>query len=317
MAAKRSRRIYVYMAAGLVVLLSLVVVGLDHWLPYMLLSHYKFAVDKNPHALRDSGATLEQISFQTQDGLTIRGWFIPAAAGRRETPATVIVLHTLGRTRQDVLEFALPFREKGFNLALIDMRGHGESDGQFFTYGYHEWKDVAGLIDWLEARKDVAAENIHLLGVSAGGAVAIVAASRDSRIKALVSVASFADLGEMIKGQSPWLPRFWRERAVRKAEHLADFSVADASPLKNIAQVKCPVLLVHGDTDDYVPYSNAERLFARANDPKVLYTIPGGNHANMFAKGGKQLTDTIAKFMSDCQVAAAALERIKAAQEKK
>ncbi len=263
----------------------------------MLLDHHKFEVEAEPAIFREYGAAPERISFTTDDGVAIAGWYFPAAE-KKKAP-TLIVLHTLGRTRADVLEFALPLWKKGLNLALIDMRGHGESGGRFFTYGYHEWRDVTGLVDWLEARPDGSADRVAVVGVSAGGAVAIAAAARDTRIKALVSFASFADLGEVIEHQHPWLPGFWRRRALRKAEKLAGFEVAETSPLSNIAEVKCPVLLVHGDADQYVPCADAGRLFERAPEPKELYSIPGADHANMFAKGGQELSDKISAFVKE------------------
>jgi uncharacterized protein len=293
---RRGRKFVIIGVAALLLLLALAAAGLDHWLPHMLLSHYKFAVDPAPSILEEYKATAEGISFKTGDGLNIRGWFIPAPQGTPGKPVTLIVLHTLGRTREDMLEFSLPLWKQGFNLALIDMRGHGQSDAKFFTYGYHEWQDVTGLIDWLERRKDGSADHVALLGASAGGAVAISAAARDRRIKALVAIASFADLGEMIERGTSWLPGFWRKRAIARAEHLGGFKVSGTSPLKNIALVKCPVLIAHGDADNHVPYDHAKRLLAAATAPKELHPIPGANHATMFAQGGEELRNKIADF---------------------
>jgi dipeptidyl aminopeptidase/acylaminoacyl peptidase len=293
----RRRRKWVIAGAILLVLLALGAAGLDHWLPYMLLSHYKFAVDPAPPILGRYGAEAERLSFKTSDGLTIRGWFIAAPKKTLAKPTTLIVLHTLGRTRQEMLEFSLPLWQRGFNLAMIDMRGHGESDAEFFTYGYHEWRDVVGLIDWLEKREGVAADRIALLGASAGGAVAISAAARDRRVKALVSIASFADLEEMIVRRSPWLPACWRGRAIGKAERMADFKVREVSPEKMAREVKCPVFVAHGDLDVNAPYAHAERIFAAAMGPKKLYRIRGADHDSMFARGGDQLRAAIAEFV--------------------
>jgi len=287
--------------AGVVVLLLLALgaAGLDHWLPYMLLSHYKFAVDPAPPILSEFGAKTEQISFKTSDGLAIRGWFIPAPKGTPARPITLIVLHTLGRTRQEMLEFSLPFRKRGFSLAMIDMRGHGESDGEFFTYGFHEWRDVVGLIDWLERRGDGSADRLALLGASAGGGVAISAAARDRRVKALVAIATFADLDEMIVRRSPWLPSFWRKRGMARAERMASFRIAEVSPERTIREVKCPVFLAHGDADAKVPYAHAERLHAAATgtETRKLYCIRDADHDTMFARGGDQLRASIADFV--------------------
>lgn len=293
-----SRRRLLLWLAGAVCLLAAAVAGLDHWLPYMLLSHHKFSVDPHPKILDEYGAAVEPVEFTTNDGVAIRGWFIPALAGR---PApTLIVLHTLGRTRQDMLEFALPLWREGFNLALIDLRGHGESGGDFFTYGAHEWRDVAGLLDWLERRPDGAGRHVAVVGASAGGAVAIAAAARDRRIRAVATVGCFADLRAVAAHQASWLPDFWLRRALARAERLADFRLEEASPEQLIREVRCPVLVAHGDADRYVPYDCAGRLHAAAgSERKELYPIPGADHATMFALGGDALRARIARLVRE------------------
>jgi alpha-beta hydrolase superfamily lysophospholipase len=286
----RRRRVLLWIG-GIVLVLAAAALALDHWLPYMLLSHYKFSVDPRPKILDEYGAATEPIEFVTGDGVPIRGWFIPAPPGRDGRPAaTLMVLHTLGRTRQDMLEFTLPFWRDGFSLALIDLRGHGESGGEFFTYGAHEWRDVAGLLDWLARRPDGAGERVAVLGASSGGAVAIAAAARDRRIRAVATIDCFADLRTIAAHQARWLPGFWLRRALAKAERLAEFRVEDASPERLARELRCPLLVAHGTADSYVPFEEGQRLYAAAGSPrKEFYEIQGAGHATMFAKGGDAL----------------------------
>ena len=83
----------------------LLVVAVDNWLPYSLLSHHKYAVVAHPPILDRYGASAEAFTFATGDRVDISGWFIPA-----KTPSkrTLVILHTRGGTRQDTLEFGLP-----------------------------------------------------------------------------------------------------------------------------------------------------------------------------------------------------------------
>jgi hypothetical protein len=280
---------------GFAIALALLILGLDRQLPYMLLSHYKFPVGDNSGIFSKYGAQAEAITYSTSDGIPIKGWLIPTKT--KSTSSTIIMLHTLGGTRQDLLEFALPLRQLGFNLLLIDLRGHGQSGGEFFTYGFHEWKDVSGGIDYLKGRGDIQADNLAVLGVSAGGAVAVAAAAHDDRIKALVAIAAFADLNQIIVEQTQLLPAWWRQRALKKAENLAQFTIQQASPVQSIRQVKCPILIVHGTQDDYIPYENAKTLLANATAKKQLFPILNATHATMLAKGGDSLRRAIAQFL--------------------
>jgi dipeptidyl aminopeptidase/acylaminoacyl peptidase len=295
----RRRRL---LLGGIVLLLVLLVAGaalLDHWLPYMLISHYRFAVPSIEEVQRRHGLRPEPVEFKTSDGVEIRGWFLAAKAPAGSESPTMIVLHTLGRTRAEMLEFSLPFREKGFNLALIDMRGHGESGGEYFTFGYHEWRDVVGLLDWLGRRSDGAGRRVCILGASAGGAVALAAARRDRRIRAAAVIATFADFEEVVRYRSPWLPEFWRQRGLRKAERLAGFKVSEVSPLKDVARMKCPLFVAHGEADEHAPYEYGKKLHAAATGRKQFYTIEGADHVNMFARGGEKLKTAIYEFLAE------------------
>jgi uncharacterized protein len=271
-----------------VALLCAVVALIDNWLPYALLSHYKRGVDAAPAALAQ--VPFERFEAQTADGEHLVGWYVAGP------PApVVIVLHRLGSTRQDVLDLALAVRERGFPVVAFDLRGHGESSGEFFTYGAREWRDVAAVIDWLA--REHPAPGYALVGVSAGGAVAAAAAAHDPRVTALVTVGAFADLEDTIRAQTPWLPGPWRARAIGRAQALAGFDVRDASPARWVAQVAAagtPVLVAHGTADAYIPYTNAERLGAGAR----LFPIAGAGHGDMVDVGGAALLSAIAETVS-------------------
>jgi uncharacterized protein len=287
------RRPWVIVCVAVIILSPIGFVLVDQWLPRMLLDHYRFDVDENPAQFKQHKVSHERVELKTRDGLRIVGWYVPEP----QSDVTVIVLHTVGRSRQDMLDFALPLRQHGFSLLFIDMRGHGESGGQHFTYGYHEWKDVAAAVDFAKERGGKET-HVVLLGASAGGAVAILAAARDPRVAAVCSVAAFHDLRAIVKHQTPWLPDRWADRALRKAEELGDFKVDKTCPVDDIQKLSCPVLIAHGDQDQYVPSDCARRLKEAGGDNVTLHWIRGANHATMFAIGGDKLIQAIAEFFS-------------------
>lgn len=259
--------------------------AIDNWLPHALISHHNRSVNPAPTLLEQSGLAPESLEFSVDYELSgpvvLRGWLLRAKA---KPAPTLILLHSLGGTREDLLAFALPLLDAGFNLALVDLRSHGESSSEFFTYGAREAGDISVLVDELAERG--LADSIGIVGVSAGGAVAIAAAARDDRIKAVVTLGTFADLKETIAAQTPYLPGFWRERAIARAEAIANFEIEDAAPLRNIAQVTAPVLVMHGDQDEYIPPDNAQRLYEAAAEPKQMAWILGGTHADMLSREG-------------------------------
>ncbi len=263
--------------------------ALDNGLPYALIDHANRPVEDRSMLWQD--ATVEPLAFASRDGTKLAGWWV----GRSGAKQTVIFLHTLGGNRVDLLEFAEPIWRAGFNLVLLDLRSHGMSEGKYFTYGFHEWQDITAAIDTVNAKQ--ANQTIAVLGVSAGGTVAISAAARDDRIRKVVTIGTFADLGETIQAQTKGLPEGLRIRAMGRSEELADFKVAETSAQQWIAQVKVPVMIAHGTEDSYIPISNGEQLFAAAREPKIFFKLAGANHDSMLRS--TDLQREVIQFLKD------------------
>lgn len=319
----------------------------DNWLPYALISHHNVAVTRTPSP--DS----ELLQVTAPDGTVTAGWWIPApvtplevlprgtgdetamaeamdaAIAQAPAPLTLILLHGLGGSRQDLLDFGLALQQDAaalgipLSLAAMDLRSHGDSQGPYFTYGYHEGKDISALLDALEAQlaapgdavassnapspltpdssplsplQQAPEQNYAILGVSAGGAVAIAAAAQDDRLQALITLGTFADLRATATSQTEILPEVWRDRVFRRAEAIAQFELAQAAPAYQMAQVSVPVLIAHGRQDGYIPFANAEQLYAAARSPKQLYSMDA-DHADMISSGGDALRQEIIQFL--------------------
>ena len=261
----------------------------DNGLPYALVDHANRPVEERSMLWND--AKVEPLAFTSRDGTQLAGWWVR----RSDAKQTVILLHTLGGNRVDLLEFAEPIWKAGFNVVLLDLRSHGMSDGKYFTYGFHEWQDISAAIDGVNAKQ--ADQTFAILGVSAGGTVAISAAARDERIRKVVTIGTFADLGETIEAQTKWLPEGLRKRAIGRSEELANFKVAETSAKRWIGAVKVPVMIAHGTEDSYIPITNGEQLFAAAQEPKVFFKITGANHDSMLRS--TDLQREVIRFLND------------------
>ncbi len=264
--------------------------ALDNGLPYALIDHANRPVEARS-ALWNDATKVEALEFKNAEGTKLAGWWVPQSNAKQ----TVILLHTLGGNRVDLLEFAEPIWKAGFNLVMLDLRSHGMSEGKYFTYGFDEWKDVMAAIDAVNTKQSN--QTFSILGVSAGGTVAISAAARDERIRKVVTIGTFADLGETIETQTKWLPEFWRKRAIGRSEELANFKVAETSAKRWISQVQVPVMIAHGETDSYIPLNNGEQLFAAAQEPKVFFKIAGANHDSMLRS--IDLQREVIRFLND------------------
>lgn len=120
------------------------------------------------------GCGAQTVRFAARDGAaTIEAWHLRAAAGSAARGAVVFV-HGKdacpgAMLKAPTLALAARFAGAGFDVLMIDLRGHGRSDLAPLSHGHHERHDVQGAIDWLRARGHV---RIGVLG-AAMGALAI------------------------------------------------------------------------------------------------------------------------------------------------
>lgn len=224
------------------------------------------------------------VTLTTRDGVAIAAWHLPVPGA----DAAVVLVH--GHEASRTWEFAQRFPElaatlqaNGYHVVMIDLRGHGASGGERFSFGHLERLDVIAAVDLLLA-EGVPPGQIGVLGVSMGAATAIGAAADDARIGALWADSGYADIRPILALRWPsasGLPMVFLH-ATRLAHRLRfGFDLGGVRPEVEIARVAPrPIQLVHGTADTTVPYEHAERLAGAA--PAGLWTVPGGTHARAY-----------------------------------
>ena len=254
----------------------------------------------------------------------------PQAAGRMRSPAVVLVAGS-GPVERDAVVFGIPIfaqlagdlASRGFVVLRYDKRGVGQSGGRLETVTLREYADdVIAAVKWLEKRKDVDKRRIAVVGHSEGGAIAMLAASREKKITALVLLASIGTRGvDLVLEQQQYsldllktadteraskvdlqkriveaamtgkgledLPAGIRERADSPwYRSLLLFDPAEVMP-----RIRQPILIVYGELDKQVPPHHAKRLAELATarkkgPPPTTIPVPGVNHLLVSAKTG-------------------------------
>jgi pimeloyl-ACP methyl ester carboxylesterase len=183
---------------------------------------------------------------------------------------------------------------EGYRAVLVDLRGHGESTGSWLTYGVVESRDLSQVLDALE-REKLTAGQVGVYGASYGGAIALMLAGRDPRVRAVVSVASFATMREevpyFIRHSSRVPAWFVSDRAIScaitDAGKLAEFDPNECTPLAAIQRTKAQVLLLHGQPDEKVPVEHGRQMHAAAPlHSELIVTASPGHDAFCGDRGG-------------------------------
>jgi len=111
---------------------------------------------------------VEEVTFKSEDGLQIAGWFIPSKNG-----ATIILLHGYGGNRLGMRWHAERLVEAGYGVLMYDERASGESEGTYRSYGWEDPRDVGGALAFLNGMPEATPEKVGIAGCSIGGQIAL------------------------------------------------------------------------------------------------------------------------------------------------
>lgn len=237
-----------------------------------------------PHRIPTVGTPLdispvyEEVTLTTADGLKISGWYIPGAK-----PNGIVLVHGIDANRRAVLREAKILAEGGYHLLMIDLRAHGQSEGEIATYGYLEALDVQAAVDYLVALPEI--DQVGALGISFGGAAVARAAAADERIKAVVIESSYSSLPDAVEDSFESLSIFpkwlFAPLIVSVAERRVGLKITEVDSARDLATLHPrAVLIIHGTNDALFPIYHARKMYESAKEPKELWIIEGFGHNN-------------------------------------
>jgi dipeptidyl aminopeptidase/acylaminoacyl peptidase len=200
---------------------------------------------------------------------------------------TIVLLHGVRMDKRSLVPEAVALIDAGYRVVLVDLRGHGESTGDFLTYGTREAADVDALLSWLETKASLGP--LGVFGFSYGGAVALALAALEPKVQAVVAVSTFSTLrgvvtdyrNKYLPGPLKLIPDAWFQGAVDDAAGLAQFDPDTQSPLNAVERSNERLLLIHGAADTQVPPRHSLALAAAAGSRATVVTLPGATHDSM------------------------------------
>ncbi len=253
----------------------------------------------------DYGMEYEDISFMSADGETsLSGWVI-----HPETDAhmTIIFGHGYKGNRYEdhisFFEIADGLLDRGYRVVLFDFRYAGESGGEMSTVSAKEQLDMLGAIDYVSERYD---EPIGLLGISMGASTALLAASQSEEVIAVVADSPFSDLEDYLKVNLPvWsdLPSFpFTPMILTIMPLITDLDPKEASPISVLDDIAPrPVLFIHNEGDDSIPYTESEMMVKEHPDVFSLWLTDGEGHVKSFEQNQEEYMERIDSFFLEAQ----------------
>lgn len=240
-----------------------------------LISHFIYYPD--PHWIATPerlGLEAEEVRIASEPGLWLHAWFFPLA----RPLATMLFCHGNAGNVSHRLENVLLLHRAGFQVLLFDYRGYGHSDGQPTESGLY--RDAVAAWALLSDRADTRNAPRIIFGRSLGGAVAVELAAR-VEADGLIVESTFTSIRTLARLILP-LP-------------LPDLP-AQYDSLSKIGTLSMPLLVIHGERDELVPFGDGRALYEAAPDPKSWYAIPGAGHNDTYVVGGEAYFRHIVDF---------------------
>lgn len=234
------------------------------------------------------GTPCEEVWFVAEDGTRLHGWFLPATAERR---GTVVHFHGNAQNLTSHVGLVSWLPAAGYDVLAFDYRGYGRSAGEPSRDGLV--LDGQAALAYARARADVDPGRLVAFGQSLGGAVALatVGEGPGGLVRGVAVDSTFSAYQRMgnqaLGGTFASYPLAW---LLLSGEHDPADSLDRLPPT--------PLLVMHGDADEVVPFEEGERLFELASPPRRFVRIPHARHldAVMTREGRQALLD----FFSAC-----------------
>lgn len=251
----------------------------------------------------------ERIVIMASDGTKLEGHYYE----RKKNAPLVIFFHGFrGHSYVDGVPIYKIAQKEKWNVLLVSMRAHDESEGNIFTLGVKERCDCVDWANW--AAKHFGRETpIFLMGISMGGAVVTMSSDLDfpDSVCGIIEDSGFTTSTKMLElNCKSHLPK---GMPVEVFKIFADvgtklwggFNLKEADACKAVSQTKIPILIIHGDMYNLAPLYMAKEIYNSCKSNKEIYIVHGANHAENYKKDPEGYENVIVQFVgehsADCQ----------------
>lgn len=286
---------YVILGIAVFVLLLLLFFG---YCAYRIAFKYRTSADEDPFNTLDRHPEFmavrqeyiksiiekpyEAVRIKSRDGLVLFARYYHVKDG---APLEIQFHGYRGLSVRDLSASGKECHISGYNLLLVDQRAHGNSEGSVITFGIKERFDCLDWVDWAVSRFG-REQKIILYGISMGAATVIMAAGEPlpDNVVGVIADCPYSSATDIIArvGKRLHIPApITRIIAPIGARVFGGFNLNESSPVRAARRTDLPILLIHGEADNFVPCDMSREIYA-ANRNIELFTVPGAGHGFAF-----------------------------------
>jgi pimeloyl-ACP methyl ester carboxylesterase len=281
-----------WMVILLAILLAAAVLVVAAFFSGIVLHSRRHPIVRTP---QEYGMPYQDVEFKSADGLTLRGWLIPAPSAR--TDRLILLTHPMPMNRHgfvarnqgfpplfktdvDLLRTVQALHQAGYPVLAFDLRNHGQSDSGITGNGLSEYQDVLGAVDYVSSHPDLNVQQVGFVCFCMGAASAMVALGRGQIDKArfLVAVQPVSAsvffrryLADVYTPLSPFLLPI----VDRIVQWRGGFPFREMTPAKFAPQIEVPTLYIQAQKDPWTELSDIRGFYEATPGVKELWLIPG------------------------------------------
>jgi uncharacterized protein len=287
----RTGRRWTRLLIGLPLLVLLIAVAVFAAIPALIVGdfvnrHVTFA---ETWTAAEFDLSSERLVLTTEDGLDVVAYEVYV-----EEPKAVVIFLS-GIHNPSVTAFfghARMLRDQTYASILLEMRAHGESEGDVIALGFKEHLDTRAVVDYIKEQDRYREVPIVVYGMSMGGAVAITSIGQIPEIDGLISMSAYSSWADVFvdnMGLVEPLASVQRPFVSLYTSLKYGFANRNITPKNEIQKLgNRPALIIHSTGDSQVPYPNFERIMTNAPDHVETWVREGDLH--FITKPGQFLT---------------------------
>lgn len=242
------------------------------------------------------------VYIKSKDGLKLHATYFPNG---NEKKAVICFHGYTSEGMKDYIALSDYYLKNGYSMLLVDERAHGQSEGEYIGFGCLDRIDA---LDWINFIIDKCGNAVQILlhGTSMGGATVLMTSGLElpKQVKGIISDCAFTS------------PKYVFTHVMHSMYHLPAFPVIQVANIVNnkragygmdecnaareVRKAKVPVLLIHGDSDNFVPSAMCDEIYENCASPKKKLIIKGAAHAESYYVDTETYEKALNDFIGGC-----------------
>ena len=212
----------------------------------------------------------------------------------------VIIVHGYTWTKEGSIKYARLFYKLGYSVIFYDTRGHGLNKHDQVTMGYKEARDLHEIIldTYNRFGNDI---TLGLHGESLGAATCLLTTTYQDKLDFIVSDCAFADLGNLLKYQAKknHILSIFLEPSFLFFKLNVGYNPKDIKPMVSIQNNLTPLLIIHGDSDTFIPKEHAQMIYDNATKCyREIHYFVGAEHSSSIIVDINKYQSILSSFLN-------------------